>query len=77
MMTAKPNWILRPGTGTTHGTMNTYDQRVPLIFYGAGIKTGRFDAASTPADLAPTLMELVGATLPRAQGHSLTGVISR
>ena len=29
------------------------------------------------ADLAPTLMALVGATLPRAQGHSLTGVISR
>jgi predicted AlkP superfamily pyrophosphatase or phosphodiesterase len=77
MMTAKPNWIIRGGTGSTHGTMNTYDQRVPLIFYGAGIKAGRYDTASTPADLAPTLMALVGANLPRAQGHSLSGVFSR
>jgi len=77
MMLAKPNWIIRSGTGTTHGTMNTYDQRVPLIFYGAGIKAGRFNTPSTPADLAPTLMALVGATLPKAQGRSLRTVIDR
>ena len=77
MMTAKPNWIIRSGSGSTHGTMNTYDQRVPLIFYGAGIKAGRYDTASTPADLGPTLMALVGATVPRAQGRSLTSVIGR
>jgi predicted AlkP superfamily pyrophosphatase or phosphodiesterase len=77
MMTPKPNWIIRGGTGSTHGTMNTYDQRVPLIFYGAGIRAGRHDVASTPADLAPTLLSLVGAALPRAQGHSLAGLITR
>jgi predicted AlkP superfamily pyrophosphatase or phosphodiesterase len=77
VMTPKPNWILRSGSGSTHGTMNSYDQRVPLIFYGAGIRAGRFDTTSTPADLAPTLMALVGATLPRAQGQSHAGVIAR
>jgi predicted AlkP superfamily pyrophosphatase or phosphodiesterase len=77
VMTPKSNWILRSTSGSTHGTMNSYDQRVPLIFYGAGIRAGRFDAASTPADLAPTLMALVGATLPRAQGQSHAKVIAR
>ncbi len=33
----KRNWIFSAG-GTTHGSENDYDQRVPLIFFGQGIK---------------------------------------
>jgi arylsulfatase A-like enzyme len=75
VMTPRPNWILRPGSGTTHGTMNTYDQRVPLIFYGSRIRAGRYTTPSSPADLAPTLMEMAGAKLPHAQGKPLVEIL--
>lgn len=75
VLTPKPNWILRPGSGTTHGTLNSYDQRVPLIFYGPGIRAGRYSTPSSPADLAPTLMEMAGAKLPRAQGKPLVEIL--
>ncbi|HXT71951.1 MAG TPA: alkaline phosphatase family protein [Vicinamibacterales bacterium] len=77
VMTPKPNWILRTVSGSTHGTLNPYDQRVPLIFFGMRIKPGKYDAPASPADLAPTLMELAGAKLPRAQGRPLTDAIVR
>ena len=73
MMTPKPNWIVRPASGTTHGSLNTYDQRVPLILYGPRIQAGPLRDASSPADLAPTLMEMAGIKLPRAQGKPLDG----
>ena len=53
VMTPKPNWIFRLASGTTHGTLNSYDQRVPLIFYGPRIRAGRYATPSSPADLAP------------------------
>ncbi len=40
---------------TTHGTQYAYDQRVPVIFFGAGMRGGTYPAAATPADLVPTL----------------------
>ena len=52
----------------THGTPYAYDQRVPLVFFGQGIRTGRSTAAASPADVAPTLARLLGVTLPAADG---------
>jgi predicted AlkP superfamily pyrophosphatase or phosphodiesterase len=43
----------------THGTPYDYDRRVPLMFYGAGVRRGLFDAAG-PEDLAPTLLTMLG-----------------
>jgi len=54
--------------GTTHGTHHSYDQQVPLIFFGANVKPGRYQEPSTPADLAPTLAATVGLPLPGADG---------
>jgi predicted AlkP superfamily pyrophosphatase or phosphodiesterase len=68
----KPNWIIHGATGTTHGTPYDYDEHVPVVFFGAGIRPGWYDAAATPADVAPTLASLVGITLTRASGHVLT-----
>jgi len=70
----KPNWIIRVA-GTTHGTLNSYDQRVPVILFGNRIRAGRYDGAASPADLAPTFLQLVGAKLPRGQGRVLTEAI--
>ena len=66
----KSNW-LTTSKGTTHGSQNEYDQRVPLLLYGAGIKPGRYDGLASPADLAPTLAQVVGLSMPEADGRPL------
>lgn len=66
----KANW-LTVDQGTTHGTAHSYDQRVPLVLMGAGIRPGRYDRAVTPADIAPTLARLAGIKMPRAEGQPL------
>lgn len=70
MLIFDPHWMAQ-STGTTHGTPYLYDQRVPLIFAGAGIKAGRYLTSATPADLAPTLAHLVGMTMGQATGRVL------
>jgi len=42
-----------------------------VVFFGRGIKPGRYDSAASPADIAPTLANLVGIALPGAEGHAL------
>ncbi len=64
----RENWILST-SATTHGTLYPYDQHVPLIFYGAGVKTGRFTVDASPADIAPTLGALAGIPFRTADGH--------
>ena len=73
----KPNWMFSARTatgwsgGTTHGTAHDYDQRVPIILFGAGIKPGRYTMSATPADIAPTLALLSGIRMPRTDGRIL------
>lgn len=73
-----PNWILVPGTdpaggtATTHGSLHAYDQHVPLVFLGAPFAPGRYQAAATPADAAPTLAATVGLTITGVEGRPLT-----
>ncbi len=72
----KVNWLFR-STGTTHGSPHEYDQRVPLVLVGAGVRPGRYDTAASPADIAPTLASLVGIRMPRAEGRVLTEALIR
>jgi predicted AlkP superfamily pyrophosphatase or phosphodiesterase len=72
----KPNWIMG-GSVTTHGTTNAYDQRVPVIFFGGGIRPGARREAATPADIAPTLAAAVGLRLRTADGHPLTSALRK
>jgi len=74
MMIFDPQWMAQ-STGTTHGVPYLYDQRVPLIFAGAGIKPGRYLTSATPADLAPTLAHLVGLTMGQATGRVLSDAL--
>jgi hypothetical protein len=80
----KPNWIfvsddkgIIPGNSTTHGTGYAYDTQVPLILLGAGITAGRYEAAATPADIAPTLAKLAGVALPTATGRLLDEALKK
>ena len=46
-------------TPATHGTPYSYDTHVPLIIMGRGLAPGRYAQAATPADIAPTLANLL------------------
>ena len=70
-----PNWVV-VSSGTTHGTPHDYDARVPIVFFGKGIKPGQYDSATT-IDIAPTLAALAGITMPRAEGRVLQEILER
>ena len=67
----KENWILSTNV-TTHGTIYPYDQRVPVILFGAGIRAGRYERASTPADIAPRLAALANIKIAATDGRPLS-----
>ena len=79
LIVPKPYWIWdysppgKPGCsgGTSHGTPNYYDQHVPVILMGPGIRRGEYYEAATPADIAPTLATLCGITLVTRDGRTL------
>jgi hypothetical protein len=66
------NWILSTAA-TTHGTFYSYDQRVPVIFFGAGVPPGMHDEPATPADIAPTLAGLAHTPFAATDGVRLLG----
>lgn len=67
----KENWILST-SATTHGTLYPYDQHVPVIFYGPGVRQQKFDDAATPADIAPSLAALAGISFRTSDGRAHT-----
>jgi len=80
----KPNWIfvsddktVIPGNATTHGSGYPYDTQVPLILAGPGISSGHYEAAASPADIAPTLAKLAGVALPTATGRILDEALKK
>ena len=75
----KPYWIWdysQPGRptrgGTSHGTPYYYDQHVPVILMGTGIRPGKYFGPATPADIAPTLAAICGITLATRDSHVLS-----
>lgn len=70
IISLKPGWMFS-GSGTTHGSATSDDQRVPIVLFGFGIKPGHYDAAASPADVAPTLAAVTGVPLPTAEGRPL------
>ena len=73
----KPRWIFRGGGGTTHGSPNEYDARVPVVFYGAGIRPGRHAVRASPVDIVPTLAAMTGVQLTQTSGRVLQEVWAR
>jgi predicted AlkP superfamily pyrophosphatase or phosphodiesterase len=70
----KPNWPIGGRVAAeagSHGAPHDYDQRVPVILFGAGVKAGRYDRAATPADIAPTLARVAGIKMSKADGRVL------
>lgn len=73
-LVSREHWMPTSG-GTTHGTPHGYDQRVPIMLMGWGIKPGRYLTTSAPVDIAPTLAYLAQVNLPRAEGRPLAEAI--
>ncbi len=67
----RENWLLT-SSAASHGTLYPYDQHVPVILYGAGIRKGTYNAPATPADIAPSLAALAGIQMMGTDGHPLT-----
>lgn len=70
----KPYWTIAPRNGvngTEHSSPHDYDQRVPLILLGGGIRPGRYEREATPADIAPTLARIANVRLEKAEGRIL------
>lgn len=57
--------------GTSHGTPWDYDARVPLVFWGRGVRPGRVEAPAAGVDLAPTLGRLLGLDYPLGEGAAV------
>jgi hypothetical protein len=58
-------WLLSDSRqGTSHGTPYRYDQFVPLVALGQGIRSGRSAEAVNPAQIAPTVAVLLGVVPP-------------
>ena len=72
----REHWLLST-SATTHGTLYPYDQRVPVILYGAGVKKGLYDGEATPADIAPSLAALANIRFQTSDGHVRTEAFTR
>ena len=71
-----PYWMFS-SSGTTHGSPFNYDTHVPVIFMGAGIKPGRYNANISVTDIAPTLSTLLGIEMPAgAEGRALAEIFA-
>ncbi len=59
-----------------HGSPNESDARVPIIFYGSGVKPGRYDEFASVADMAPTLAAIAHVSpQEKLDGHVLQHAI--
>jgi predicted AlkP superfamily pyrophosphatase or phosphodiesterase len=60
VVTLKPYWYWAGVNFATHGSPHDSDANVPIIFYGAGIRSGRNTKKVNVVDIAPTLAEIIG-----------------
>ncbi|HEX4604474.1 MAG TPA: alkaline phosphatase family protein [Candidatus Angelobacter sp.] len=60
----EPYYMFSSAPGTTHATPYSYDNHVPVIFYGTGISAGIHYGRVAVNDIAPTLAAILGVETP-------------
>jgi predicted AlkP superfamily pyrophosphatase or phosphodiesterase len=71
----RERWLLSTAA-TTHGTLHAYDQRVPVMLFGPGVRPGRYPGTATPADIAPTLAALARVAFTAPDGRVLAEAVA-
>jgi predicted AlkP superfamily pyrophosphatase or phosphodiesterase len=72
----EPAVISYSKTGSTHGSSQSYDTHVPLLFYGNGIKQGSSSKRTEIIDIAPTISSLLKISFPNgATGNPISEVL--
>jgi predicted AlkP superfamily pyrophosphatase or phosphodiesterase len=70
-------YYLFEATGTSHGTPYDYDNHVPVIFAGPGIKPGTYTEKIMVNDVAPTLTQILGVETPAGSiGRVLSEILN-
>jgi arylsulfatase A-like enzyme len=64
ILVPEPYYMFYSAPNTTHATPYSYDNHVPLIFYGPGIHAGVHYESVTVNDVAPTLAAILGVETP-------------
>jgi arylsulfatase A-like enzyme len=62
VVTLRPGYVWGRGSFAQHGSPHDTDSHVPIIFYGAPFRAGRYGAFTRTADIAPTLARALGVT---------------
>ncbi len=76
VVTMRPFWYWQFQVDALHGTPHDYDARVPVIFYGAGIKPGRHEDKVRVVDIAPTLAAALSIRpMEKLDGRVLTAAL--
>jgi predicted AlkP superfamily pyrophosphatase or phosphodiesterase len=74
----EPAVITYSKTGSTHGSSQSYDTHVPLLFYGNGIKHGSSSKRTEIIDIAPTISSLLKISFPNgATGNPISEVLTK
>ncbi|MEO9954446.1 alkaline phosphatase PafA [Nonlabens sp.] len=72
----EPAVISYSKTGSTHGSSQSYDTHVPLLFYGNGINKGSSSKRTEVIDIAPTISSLLKIGFPNgATGNPISEVL--
>jgi hypothetical protein len=72
----KPGFYSGSATGTTHGSWNSYDAHIPLVWMGWGVKQGKTSRRLGMSDIAPTLAALLYIEAPNGcTGESIDELI--
>ncbi|HVG62281.1 MAG TPA: alkaline phosphatase family protein [Hyalangium sp.] len=65
--------ISKEAVGTNHGTPYSYDQQIPIVFAGKGVKAGTYQQEINAMDVAPTLAAMLELGAPAsAEGRART-----
>jgi hypothetical protein len=71
----KPGYVFDwSGTGATHGQAVEDDQHVPVMFWGRGVRPGRYAVRAAPTDIARSLGSLVGVDAGGPETRVLPGL---
>ncbi|PSL28182.1 alkaline phosphatase family protein [Chitinophaga ginsengisoli] len=73
----KPNYYETfSRTGTTHGSLFSYDTHIPLLWYGCGIKSQKDYSEINITDIAPTISAILNIPEPNGStGHIIKDLL--